>query len=163
MTPITRPCPHCQQPYDITRRLNGDQCWCPCGKWSTVVVSRLPGLVFLMPCDAPLGTEPARETAPDAALVAEMSALRAELEVARADAATLRGAAEAAVLAWTDYDKPTPMDAALRQLGDALGGNAGWAFLTRLAEAESVVDALKHGTHSTVEDALAAYDEVVKK
>lgn len=91
-TPITRPCPHCGVDYDITRRLNGDQCWCPCGKWSTVVVSRLPGLVFLMPCEPPPGTEPAQDPTADATLVAEMSALRAELEAAKEDNAALLAA-----------------------------------------------------------------------
>lgn len=89
MTSITRPCPHCQQPYDITRRLNGDQCWCPCGKWFRVVM-RLDGSTYLSKCAAPPGTEPARETTADAALLAALSAVRAELEAVKAELSLLR-------------------------------------------------------------------------
>lgn len=83
MSPITHPCPHCRADYDISTRIHGDRVWCRfCGKWFSVVM-RLDGSTNLAKCDAPPGMEAAHEPTADAALVAELSALRAELEAVK--------------------------------------------------------------------------------
>ena len=84
MTTITRPCPHCTRPYDISHRMHGDVVWCMhCDNWSAVVM--FPnGRTELMKCDPPQGTAPAGPTTEVAALVAEMAVMRAELEAVKA-------------------------------------------------------------------------------
>ena len=64
-TPITRPCPHCEQQHDITSRLRNEIVWCRfCGYWFRVVM-RINGNAYLAKCDAPDGTQPARPTTAD--------------------------------------------------------------------------------------------------
>lgn len=174
LPPITRPCPHCGSDYDITRRLNGDQCWCPCGKWFRVVC-RLHGQVYLAKCDAPPGTEPARETAADAALVAELSALQAELLAAKEDnAALLIALREIDSSEWLPPRVQCQLDL-IRQAEHP--GRALMAELTRrMSELERERDAARavvETARSTLGaplfehrqpliDALAAYDKAMK-
>lgn len=90
LPPIIRPCPHCGGDHDINARINGDVVLCHfCGKWFRFVI-RLNGSAYLAKCEPPPGTEPAQATTADAALLVEMSVLRAELETAKAELLLLR-------------------------------------------------------------------------
>jgi hypothetical protein len=68
-----------------------------------------------------------------------------ERDIARAEALALRKAANQAYDAWTDYDEPTPMDAALRTLGKLLYGKPGQALLAELAAARAYMEAQDPG------------------
>lgn len=100
----TRPCPHCGKDYDIARRMHGDRVYCLCGSWSAVVMYP-DGRTELRPCDAPDGSAPARETTQAAALLAELSAVSAELVTAREDNAMLLNVLREIDF---DYDKLSP-------------------------------------------------------